>query len=296
MAICPGLVEPFDGSCLLHQASEVPAWCGISNGNEPFTIGVCLSSSSVGYEASAPDQALLLFKSYMTLARFGLATDLQLIPLCTVEFIESGSLIGERWFSIVTSDSTYRFQYRTCDEACIQMFLYDLRHRLMTARAHAGLARGISCGAPLELKFACAEADELDPDESVLIRFFSPHTRSAERHHWFWRRDVWSPADYLGLTTERLLWLSDQNNGRAATGGMIARYCALGRATRIKMEREMGNWEIHVCFPSASTWRIPVADGLMKSVCRFMEVFWARGRFCRQRDDEFQPDSRRRLV
>lgn len=296
MAICPGLVEPFDGSCLLHQAAEVPAWCGISNGNEPFTIGVCLSSSSLGYEASAPDQALLLFKSYMTLARFGLATDLQLIPLCTVEFIESGSLIGERWFSIVTSDSTYRFQYRTCDEACIQMFLYDLRHRLMTARAHAGLARGISCGAPLELKFACAEADELDPDESVLIRFFSPHTRSAQRHHWFWRRDVWFPADYLGLTTQRLLWLSDQNNGRAATGGMIARYCALGRATRIKMEREMGNWEIHVCFPSASTWRIPVADGLMKSVCRFMEVFWARGRFCRRRDDEFQPDSRRRLV
>lgn len=296
MAICPGLVEPFDGSCLLHQAAEVPAWSGISNGNEPFTIGVCLSSSWLGYEASAPDQALLLFKSYMTLARFGLATDLQLIPLCTVEFIESGSLIGERWFSIVTSDSMYRFQYRTCDEACIQMFLYDLRHRLMTARAHAGLARGISCGAPLELKFACAEADELDPDESVLIRFFSPHTRSAERHHWFWRRDVWFPADYLGLTTQRLLWLSDQNNGRAATGGMIARYCAFGRATRIKMEREMGNWEIHVCFPSASTWRIPVADGLMKSVCRFMEVFWARGRFCRQRDDEFQPDSRRRLV
>jgi hypothetical protein len=297
VAICPMLDRLFDSSYLIHQAADAPAWCGVSRGNELLTIGVCFPSTSSGttrHDASVPAQALLLFKSYIILARFGSAPDLERIPLAAVEFIESGTLICERWFSIVTSDSTYRFQYRICDEACVQLFLYHLRNRLMSARAGAGLAQGISCGATLELKFACAEADELDPEESVLIRFFSPHIRTVERHHWFWQRDLWLPADYLSLTTRRLLWLSDRHNGKTATGGIVARYCPLGSSTRIKMEREMGGWEVRVCFASASTWRIPVADGSMKSVCCFMEVFRARERVCRHRADEYQTDTPRR--
>ena len=299
MAICPKLEPRFDSSYVVRKAADLPAWCDVSHGHEQFTIGVCFPSANLGKtgnEDSALSEALLLSKNYVTLARFGSAPDLRRIPLRSVEFIESGNLIGERWLSIATSDSTYRFQYRTCDDACVQMFLYDLRHRLMCVRADAGLAQGISCGAPLELKFACAEADELDPEESLLIRFFSPHVRAVERHHWFWHRPLWLPADYLGLTTQRLLWLSDRHEGQAATGGIIARYCPLGGSARIGMEREIDGWQVRVCFASARTWRIPVANGLMKSVCRFMEVFKARERTCRERDDVCQPDSPKRLA
>ncbi len=300
MAICPafeGLSE--NSSRLMRRAQDVPAWCRVLQENEQLTIGVCLRptlSWAAARETSVPVQALLLFKSFIALVRSEPFSDVQRIPLRTVEFIESGTLIGERWFSLVTSDSTYRFQYAIRDEAGVQMFLYDLRHRLMTARVGLGLAQGISCGAPLELKFACAEADELDPEESLLIRFFSPHVRTVERHHWFCRRDLWLAADYLGLTTRRLLWLSDRHKGQTATGGVVARYCPLGGSARIKVESEMGDWEIRVCFACASTWRIPVANGLMKSVCRFIEVFRARERVCRPREHEYQADSPERLA
>ncbi len=300
MAVCPvleGLSE--NSSCLMRRAQDVPAWCRVLQGNEQLTVGVCLRPTLSGTEAgetSVPVQALLLFKSFIALVRSGPFPDVQRIPLRTVEFIESGTLIGERWFSVVTSDGTYRFQYAIRDEACVQMFLYDLRHRLMPARAGLGLAQGISCGAPLELKFACAEADELDPDESLLIRFFSPNVRTVKRHHWFRHRDLWLPADYLGLTTRRLLWLSDRHQGQTATGGIVARYCPLAGSTRIRTESEMGDWEIRVCFSYASTWRIPVGNGLMKSVCRFLEVFRARERVCRHRDDEYQADSPKKLA
>lgn len=290
--------RPFGRAYLVRRAAEVPAWCRLPQGNEQLTVGICLPSTSSWTVTcnAVPVQAVLLFKSYMALACSGSSPWVQRIPLHAVEFIESGTLIGERWVSIVSSDSTYRFQYRTSDEACVQMFLYDLRHRLMTARAGLGLAQGMSCGPTLEVKFACAEADELDPDESLLIRFFSPHIRTVERRHWFWHRDLWLPADYLGLTTRRLLWLSDRHKGKTAIGGIIARYCSLEGSTRIRMEREVGGWEVHVCFAQASSWRIPVPDGLMKSVCRFMEVFRARERVCPHRDDEYQPDSPRRLA
>jgi len=299
VAICPRLEPLFDRSYSVRKAPDVPAWCDISHGHGQFIIGVCFPSTSLestGYKTSGPGPVLLLFKSYMTLVGFGSTSDLQRISLRAVEFIESGTLTAERWFSIVTTDSVHRFEYRTCDEACVQTFLYDLRHQLMTVQAGGGLAQGISSGAPLELKFACAEADELDPGEAVLIRFFSPHVRAIERHHWFWHRSFWLPADYLGLTTQRLMWLSDRHEGQTTTGGIIARYCPLGGSTRIKMEREVDGWQVRVCFASARTWRIPVANGLMKSVCGFMEVFKAREKTCRHRDDECQPDSPRRLA
>jgi hypothetical protein len=300
VAICPvleGLSE--NVSRVMRRAEDLPAWCQVPLVNEHLTIGVCLRPThpwtSAG-EASVPLQALLLFKSFIALVRSGSFPHVRRIPLRSVEFIESGTLIAERWFSLVTSDSTFRFQYAIPDEACIQLFLYDLRHRLMTARVGLGLANGISCGGTLELKFACAEADELDPDESVLIRFFSPHVRTVKRHHWICHRDLWLPADYLGLTTRRLLWLSDRHEGQAATGGIVARYCPLDGSTRFKMESERGDWEIRVCFPYASTWRIPVAKGLMKSLCRFMEVLRARERVCRDREDEYQANSPKRLA
>lgn len=300
MAICP-VLERLSGnsSRLVRRAQDVPTWCRVPQENEQFTVGVCLVPShswTAAGETSVPLQALLLFKSYIALVRSRSFPNVRRVPLGTVEFIESGTLIGERWFSLVTSDATHRFEYAIRDEAYVQMFLYDLRHRLMTARVGLGLAQGMSCGATLELKFACAETDELDPDESLLIRFFSPHRRAVERHHWFWHRDLSLPADYLALTTRRLIWLSDRHKGQTATGGIVARYCPLGGSTRIKMESEMGDWEIQVCFAYASAWRIPVANGLMKSVCRFMEVFRARERVCRHRNDEYQADSAKKLA
>jgi hypothetical protein len=182
VAICPRLEGPSDLSYLMRQVADLPGWCNVSNGNEPFTMGICFPSTSIGtirHETAGLGHALLLFKSHLVLAHLGSVPDLRWIPLSTVEFVESGNFLSEHWFSLATSDSTYRFRYRTCDEACVQMFLYDLRRRLMTGGDAPGLAQGITCGSPLELKFACAETDELDPEESVLIRFFSRHIRTV---------------------------------------------------------------------------------------------------------------------
>ncbi len=300
MALCPVRRGEFGhGSHVLRTLADTPPWCAIPKAEEPFTIGVYLPSigSPINPEVSVPGQVLLLFKSYVAVSRSDESPPKpQRIPIGTVEFIESGALLCERWFSIITIHATNRFQYVVGDEACIDMFLYDLRRRLMTARANIGLVQGISCGSALELKFACAEATELDPDESILIRFFSPHVRSVERHHWFLHRDLRLPADYLGLTTRRILWLSDSYNGQAATGGIIARSCSVGRVMRLRMERGMSGWNLRVCFASASPWQIPLAKGLAVPACRFMEVFRASERFSDQRTDESQADPAQKLA
>ncbi len=159
-------------------------------------------------------------------------------------------------------------------------------------RAKIGLAEGISCGAPLELKFACAEADELDPDESILIRFFQSHVRTVHRHHWFFHRDSWLPADYLGVTTRRLLSLTDRHNERREIGGIISRHCAIARVTRVIIERRGPDWELRVCFAAASPRRLPLAAGTVDSASRFIEVLRAREKvWGPARGDEYQRGS-----
>jgi hypothetical protein len=286
-----------NSSYVLRERADAPRWCHIQNLEEPFQIGVYLPSidSSTGAKAYVPDQTLLLFRSYVVVARSA-SPNAHHLSLVKIAFIESGRLLCERWFSINTGNSTYRFPYMARNEANIEMFLYALRDRLMPARAEVGLARGLSCGATLELKFVCAENDELDPEESVLIRFFSPHLRAVKWHHWFLNRESWLPADYLGLTTRRLLWLSDLHNGTAATGGVIARYCSIERAQRIRMEHGTNGWELYLPFASTSSWRIPLAKGLAEPACQFIEMLRARGKFLRHRGDEYQPDSLKKLA
>jgi hypothetical protein len=288
-----------DYAYVLHRPAEVPAGFSLPSNEEPLTTGVYLPRSipPISPESSISARLFLLFKSVLVVAESpDLSQSARRIPLSTNEFIESGRLLCARWFSIITAGSTYRFPYVACDQACVDVFLYDLRYRLMPVKADMGLVHGISCGAGLEVKFACAEADELDPEECILVRFFKPHVRTVHRHHWFFQRELWLPADYLGVTTRRILWLTDCHDGRTETGGVVTRYCSIARMSRVSIEHGEPGWELRVCFAAASPWRIPLAEGTIDAASSFIEVLRARAKRSDQRGDQCRGGAARKLA
>jgi hypothetical protein len=281
-----GQVMPSPDSVdLVRQPGRTLPRSFFASSKEPFKMGLCFRRDNTrpGLGASPPAQIVLLFASYLLLADSSCPHRTEYrIPLHSIAFIESGRLLFERWFALITTDATYRFPYSIRDEGCVDTFLYALRSRLMPIRASSRLVEGMSCGADLELKFACAQSDELDPEERMLIRFFSPHIRTTQAHHWFFRRKLYLPADYVGITNRRILWLTDRHNGQANVGGIIARYCAVARTTHVSVDCMESNWELRIGFAAASPWRISVPTEALHSLSNFVEVVRAQTRACNQ--------------
>jgi hypothetical protein len=284
-----------EGAYLVREPAGTRPRSFFASNEEPLTMGLCLRHDNARLVPGSlpPAQILLLFRSYLLLADSSspYRTECR-IPLHSIAFIESGRLLFERWFAFITTDATYRFPYSIRDEGCVETFLYALRCQLMPIRGSSRLVEGISCGADLKLKFACAQSDELDPEERMLIRFFSPHIRTTRAHYWLFRCELHLPADYVGITDRRILWLTDRHNGQANVGGIVARYCALARTTHVSLECMGPEWELRICFAVAFPWRIPVPNGALHSVSNFVDVVRAQSRDCNQSKGEYNTAAR----
>lgn len=118
------------------------------------------------------------------------------------------------------------------------------------------LSARVCVGPGLEVRFSCAETDELDLDEQIRARLFSPHRRIGRRR--WWMHESWTPADYVAVTNERILWLTDRYRRSRQGGGVIARYCSCSRISRIAIDRSHDVPLLVIGFQGLCAWHIPI--------------------------------------
>ena len=118
-------------------------------------------------------------------------------------------------------------RYNTRGHPSVLRFRRHFRNRWLGA-ARPSPAE-VVLGDDLDMRFANALADELDPGEAVGTRIFQ--LPRELRWRWPLRRRQWIPGDLLVVTSRRLLWITDRDRGSRAQYGGIASYAPL-RALR----------------------------------------------------------------
>jgi len=137
--------------------------------------------------------------------------------------IESGRMLLRGWLGLKGPgfDSTAR--YNTRGQLPVGAFLRRLRQQWL-GEARPGPPAAMF-GDPLDMRFANALEDELDPGEAVSLAFFQRPRETRRR--WPFRALRKSPGDLMALTSRRLLWITDRDGGSRAPYGGIACYAPL---------------------------------------------------------------------
>ncbi len=260
MAADPIVIRTPNSAHLLRRRSDLPPGVYLP-ANEQFTAGLYLPRPE-NDRGDAPGSAhlFLVFANHLLIAGYPAEHAIaNCIALNQLAYVESGRLLTECWIRIVTRKAEYRLPYSSCDQHAVDDFLRRFRADIMPAASHVGFLGGISCGPPLEAKFAAAETDEIDADEHLLLRFFNPHVRELRRRYWFLTQERWRPADWLGVTRRRIIWLTDRYEGERQVGGIIVRYAAIAHVSDAAVLNTPGFSQLQISFGSTPAWRVPVA-------------------------------------
>lgn len=178
------------------------------------------------------------------------------LALGALIFIESGRVLLHGWLRFLTSSAEVEVPYSGRDSHMIDEFLALLRHRYLPAPLGRHNTTQRSFGGMLDPKFAHA-VSELDPGEQLICSFFSPAVRRTERRGVF-RSEKWRPAEFLGVTDRRLLWITDCIDGRYERYGTASRYAPSGALSRLMFGESGKQREIVVDLRRRVRWKVPV--------------------------------------
>jgi hypothetical protein len=176
--------------------------------------------------------------------------------------------------TVHTAGSSHQWRYNTRDGRHIDQFLFHLRQLGMPVEDDRQKISAFVFGSPLDFKFAAAESSELDPGERVLVKFFSPPRQLIDKR-WFFETHSWQPGDYVGLTSRRILWITDRSDGHRSVYGTISTYAALRHLSEISFTHREGICELTVSLEGRQDWRIPIPTELREQGRSFVnEVHW----------------------
>jgi hypothetical protein len=193
--------------------------------------------------------------------------------------IESGRSLLDGRLTVHTSRASHPCRYNTRDGRHVDKFLFYLRQ--LTMPEPEGLeTTGVPgwFGSPLDLKFVAAEASELDAGERVLVKFFSPPKQSID-NSWFIATHSWRPGDYVGLTSRRIIWITDRSDGHRSVYGTTSAYAGLRRLSEISLAPGdgEGGCELVLSLVGHQGWRVPVPPELREQARLFVDQAHSRG-------------------
>jgi hypothetical protein len=172
-----------------------------------------------------------------------------------ISFAESGHMLLRGWLGFRGAGFDCTVRYNTRGHPSVLGFMRHFRNRWLGAARPA--PSEVALGDALDMRFANALADELDPGESVGTRFFQLPRQL--KGHWPLRRSQWIPGDLLAVTSSRLLWLTDRDRGSRAQYGGIASYAPLHAPLRLSLVSRPGGCHFEVHSGGVPPWVIPVA-------------------------------------
>ncbi len=194
------------------------------------------------------------------------------VPLEAVQFVESGHILLYGWLRLVSNGSDRTLLYNTCASRAVDELLLRLREDCLPSFTgiHRPSGAGIF-GPPSDLKMHNAESTELDPQEQVLLRFFSPVV-SRNQKWWGYKRELRSPADLVLLTDRRLLWITDRYQDRYERYGTVCRYAGVGNVVDLACHPGEQGTVLTVQFRWGGPWRIPISSEMQAELHSFVDA------------------------
>lgn len=196
------------------------------------------------------------------------------MPIRRIQSIECGRILLLGWFVLIWDGGQKCLAYNTTArgpvEACIRTFEEKW---LPAERVHESWTHE-PFGNPLTLKFDYARSSELLSGEAAVAQFFQPPVCHV-RQWLVLRRQDWSAADLLMVTSRRLLWIRDRYQGRYECYGVVSRSAPLSSVIEAGCVDEAPDGaEFKIVFRSGDTWQIPLPESEGCETRRFEGVFW----------------------
>jgi hypothetical protein len=180
--------------------------------------------------------------------------------LCGLEHIssvESGHMLLKGWLAFRGVGFDYAIPYNTRGQPTVLRFMRKFR----TAWLGSGelVPGGIAMGDDLDVRFANALEDELDPEETVAVKFFQRGRQLKRR--WTIRRTTQSlPGDLLVLTNKRVIWITDRERGAKAQFGTISTYAPFRTLRAARLVSKGNKCFFQLDLPGTRC-LVPVGDG-----------------------------------
>lgn len=186
--------------------------------------------------------------------------------------VETGCVLLFGWMKFTTRSGIQDLVYNTRASQPLEKFLSVLKRRWLDAAPPGPNVRTRSYGNELDIKFSYSMRDELDRDESVLVRYFQPAV-PLEKKILFFRRVNWRPGNLILLTSRnRIVWITDQYRGRRELYASVSFSAPAALLQNCTAEEAEDRQFIVVSFTSGITWRIPVHEASegISSICQIV--------------------------
>jgi len=172
-----------------------------------------------------------------------------------LSFVESGHMLLKGWLAFRGAGFNYTAPYNTRGLPSVLRFMRRFRSKWLGAARLA--APEVVLGDGLDVRFANALADELDPGETVAAGFFQPPRELRGR--WPLLRRQWIPGDLVVATRTRLMWITDRDCGSRLQYGSIASYAPLRALQGLDLIARANHCYLQVDLNGGLSWHIPIA-------------------------------------
>ncbi len=256
---------------LIRGSEHLPSDFPVAVDFDRAVSGVFLPQDQSGWFSKSryPARILVLLPEVLVVATHPSSDESEIrIRTADILAIESSRILLDGRLTVHTAESSHQWRYNTRDGRHVDEFLLQLRQLTMSEQDGFQKTSRFVFGSPLDFKFAAAESSELDPGERVLVRFFSPPRQLIDKH-WFVETHSWQPGDYVGLTSRRILWITDRSDGRRSVFGTISTYAALRHLSEISLTHREGVCELAVSV-GHQDWRVPIPTELREQARSFV--------------------------
>jgi hypothetical protein len=241
-----------------NSCEELPADFGVREIRSGFVSALFLPRDDAGWfeRSHYPPRMILLHEDALEILSHPASGEKPArIPLCDLQFLELGHILLQGWLRVGGAQWDRNLAYNTCSSASVRRFLASFRNAFLPP----GLRRGtqaVHFGRPLDLKFSNACADELMPDEEVLLQFFQPAQRRLRRFGPI-KRESWAPADLLAITDRRVLWITDRRHEHHEPYGTVTRFAPARAVSGYACLPDGAGLSISVSLKIGAPWNVP---------------------------------------
>lgn len=194
------------------------------------------------------------------------------IPVSRIHTVECGRILLPGWLELTWEGGRKCLPYNTRTRGPVEAYVKALLERWLPPLLLRESPAFESFGKGLNSKFSYARASALIPGETAVAQFFQPPVCHVRR--WFLlRRQDWSAADLLIVTSRRLLWITDRHQGRYERYGIVCRSAPLPLVAEAGCAEIPSGAEFKIVLDCGATWRIPLGESETREARKFEDVF-----------------------
>jgi len=259
----------------LRTAKDFPDDFPVNLPREEFERGVFLPMDQPGAGApwQTPPRILLLQEGRLFIADHpteGVAV--QCLPLRDIVMLEFGRFLLRSWVRIFHRKGTCFLPHHTRDLAAGAEFWNELKSVLLPPRTEPSTERSRIFGHDFDPKLRYAERITFENRQQPRLRFFSG-TALRRTRHWYGTTEESLPSNYLGVTPDTLVWVSDRVRKQRDPYGTVARYASLTELRETRFTDFGSTAQLKFAFLCAPAWNVQVPGEHAELAKEFLDAF-----------------------